>query len=211
MARLPHRSAVARAAALLAGTLVLGACGSNDAQKAAQVRLPVAPDERSIAPGPAVLDTIQPFVAPTGLSQADWQLAATNVAGGWHVRYRAPVRWQVEKRGRSHSLDGLVRVQVEPTQVRDDQLSLAAYAATLAEGEPIYRLGSAGVPAYLTARRVSAAPSDPVIEAAWFHTAVLDLGGRIVKVECRYDASDRFRFYDVCMGVLGTIQAGRTT
>lgn len=141
------------------------------------------------------------------VDMSDWQLAIVHLNDKVRMTYMAPFRWSIDSRGRGQSLDGLVKASGQWTTIDNTQMSLAAYAASLANGEPVHAITTdSGYVAYATEREVSVAPTDPNVERFMFHTAVVDIDGRIAKLEVRYNATDRWRFHDLANAVLGSIE-----
>lgn len=151
---------------------------------------------------------LQPWTAPP-IDTRDWQLAYTTFEFG-RVDYRVPFEWTVDRRGRASGVNGLVRTYVELTPISAEEISLAAYAAELAGDKPIYVLRQAdGQEAFIVEKRVSLAPEDPDAPVYVFHTALLDLDGRIARLEVRYASENAYRFAGVSRAVVGTVQVQR--
>jgi hypothetical protein len=145
---------------------------------------------------------------PITSNEAPWQTANVPLDKHHYLSYRVPYDWAIDNRRRARNRDDRARIEVEAsyTTLRSSELSLASYAAQLAEGEPVYRVRTpTGDTAYLTTRAVSLAPSDPHAEQFMFHTAVVDIDGRIAKLEATYDAQHRWRFEELCTAIVGTI------
>lgn len=206
----------ARAVALIAAAGGL-AGGCHDAPPGQPVRTPPKPaastaQPTTVAPpGPALLDTVRPWQRPELPGQSDWQLAIADLPRSeMRITYRVPFQWDVDGRGRARSGDGLVRAQATLTPISDEQLSIATYLAQLAEGHEIHSLTTArGYTVYLVEREVSVAPSDPNVAERYYHTAVVDLGGRIAKLDVLYDADLHWRFGDVANAIIATTDVDR--
>lgn len=176
-------------------------------------RLPVEPDQPSTPPAPALLDTVRAWQQPApygGDGTDDWQLVTVDAGDGHDLTYRVPPSWQAESDGRSENLRGEVGAEARITELDDTEISLASYAAQLAEGNPIFQYSTAdGHVVYLTRREVALAPSDPDAPREVFHTAVVSVGGHISKLDVRYDANVDWRFDELAGAVTGTLQIRR--
>jgi hypothetical protein len=189
------------------------ACGevgnTRSNPNAAPPRLPVEPGKDATPVElPRVARDIKPWKQPRLVDTRDWQLARADLGDDDIIRYRVPQQWTVDSRGRGRSGDGLVQSYAVPTAVDKEKLSLEAYAAQLAEGSTLYykRIQNDESVAYLTVREISIAPSDPNVPSFMYHTAVVESGDRIAKLEVRYDAKDRWRFANQANAIIGTIQ-----
>jgi hypothetical protein len=161
---------------------------------------------RATPPGPALLDTVRPWQRPPLPGQADWQLAIASLEGtDLRLSYRVPFQWDLDRRGRAHSGDTLVRAEASLTPISDEQLSIATYLAQLAEGQPIFsRTTQNGYTVYLVEREVSVAPSDPNVAKRYYHTGVVDIGGRIAKLDVVYAAGLHWRFADEANAIIAS-------
>lgn len=217
-----------RASALLllvAAPLLVAGC--HDEQRLRQrlegpsARLPVEPDQPTTPPAPALLDTVRPWQQPApydGRKTARWEgLVETAATGDFTLTYRVPDDplddgdWVIDgDRGEASNRQGLVQAHARMTNLSDSDISLATYAAQLAEGNPIFQYSTAdGHIVYLTRREVALAPSDPDAPREVFHTAVLSIDGRIAKLDVRYDSELDFRFDELASAITGTLQVRR--
>ena len=207
------RACVSWLLAAVAVSVLLAGCHNPAGRPAPpqSERLPVEPDERPIPLGPALLDTVTPWTAKPLPEQRDWQLAVAPLPDtDLRIFYRVPFAWAVDGRGRARSRDGLVRASAVLTPISDDQLSLAAYVAQLSEGQPIYsRATKNGYTTYLVGREVSVAPSDPNVARRYHHTAVVDIDGRIAKLDVIYDVGVSWRFREVGNAIIATMEVDR--
>ena len=62
-----------------------------------------------------------------------------------------------------------------------------------------------GSTVYVTQREVSAAPTDKEVQRYMFHTAVLEVDGRVAKFEVSYDSVYGWRFRDLATSIMGTV------
>lgn len=212
-----------RASALLllvAAPLLFAGC--HDEQRLRQrlegptARLPVEPDQPTTPPAPALLDTVRPWQQPApydGRTTARWEgLVETRATGDFDLTYRVPAWFIVGDDGEAHNRGNLVQAHARMTSLSDSDISLATYAAQLAEGNPIYQYPTAdGHIVYLTRREVALAPSDPKAPREVFHTAVVSVDGRIAKLDVRYDSELDFRFDELAGAITGTLQVRRRT
>ncbi len=206
-----------RAAALVllvAAPLAFSGCHDEDRLRqrleAPTARLPVEPDQPETPPAPALLDTVRPWQQPdiyAGDATDTWALVTTHVDDTQDLTYRVPETWDDRGEGRSRNLKREVEAFARVTKLRDTSISLATYAAQLAEGNPIFQYSTSdGHIVYVTRREVSIAPSDPVAPRQVFHTAVVSIDGRIAKLDVRYDTDLRWRFSDLADAICGTLQ-----
>ena len=174
-------------------------------------RLPVEPNQPDTPPAPALLDTVLPF-APVATYPpkilATWQLAAAKVTGNFDVTYRVPQAWTLEAgESRAANGEGTVMSRATATALEDTNISLATYAAQLADGNPISQYTTTdGHVVYVTRRIVALAPSDPGTPREVFHTAVTSVDGRIAKLDVRYRLEYDWRFDQLAHAITGTIQ-----
>lgn len=195
--------------------------GCHDAERLRQelngppVRLPVAPDHPHTPPAPALLDTVQPYqpqAAYPAATLATWQLAAARVTDTFNVTYRVPLNWTFRSPSgpRAENSSATIQSRATATDLDDSNISLATYAAQLADGSPIYQYTtSTGNVVYVTRRVVALAPSDPEAARQVFHTAVTSVDGRIAKLDVRYDIQHDWRFDELANAITGTIQTAR--
>jgi hypothetical protein len=211
-----------RASALLllvAAPLFFAGC--HDEQKLRQrlegptARLPVEPDQPTTPPAPALLDTVRPWQqpAPYGGNATDtWDIVETRATGDFDLTYRIPPEWDQQGDGEASNARDLVLAHARVTSLSDSDISLATYAAQLAEGNPIFQYSTSdGHIVYLTRREVALAPSDPDAPREVFHTAVVSVDGGIAKLDVRYDSELDFRFDELADAVTGTLQVRRRT
>ncbi len=107
-------------------------------------RLPVEPDQPSTPPAPALLDTVRPWQQPKAhpLDQTrTWSLVCLAAGDGVELTYRVPVEWRTSEDcdGTATNRGNLVDAQARVTELEDSEISLASYAAQLAEGNPIFQ------------------------------------------------------------------------
>lgn len=141
---------------------------------------------------------------PPEIATGNWQLAYVDYDIG-RVEYRVPIPWTVQSGGRSMGPEGLVRGYVELAPATAEVVSRAAYAAQLAGEAPVGVYNVPGQPPmYIVERRVSLAPADVDAPTYVFHTALLELAGRIVRLEFRYESATAHRFADVSRAALAT-------
>lgn len=178
-------------------------------------RLPVEPNQPTAPPAPALLDTVRPWTQPAPYAAdetAAWQLVTLEAGDSRDITYRVPPLWVIdeESEGASKNLRGGIDAQLRVTKLRDTEISLATYAAQLAEGNPIYQYPTTdGHVIYLTRREVALAPSDPDAPREVFHTAVVSVDGAIAKLDVRYDAELDWRFDELASAITGTLQVRR--
>lgn len=181
------------------------------------MRLPVEPDQPTTPPAPALLDTVLPWQQPRTFDTTGWQLVCLRDGDAWTLRYLVPLEWvgaegEEQCTADAHSRSGLIESVVVVTPLRDEDISLATYAAQLAEGSPIYQYATLdGHTVYVTTREVSVAPSDRNAPRQVFHTAVVDVDGHIAKLDVRYDTSVDWRFAELADAVTGTLEVHRAT
>lgn len=206
-------------ALLVAAPIVLAGC--HDEARLRQrlegppARLPVEPDQPETPPAPALLDTVRPWQQPRGYgarTTADWQIETLHANGDFDLTYRVPLLWENgdpedgEARNREHSVEAELRI----TELEDSEISLATYAAQLADGAPIFHYPTQdGHIVYVVRREVALAPSDPDAVREVFHTAVVSVDGRIAKLDVRYEASLDWRFDELASAITGTLQVRR--
>lgn len=149
--------------------------------------------------------------APPDVSTVDWQFVIGRLGGETALTYRVPIRWSVEHSGRTVSGDGVVRTSVERTDVVLDRLSLSDYLDQLAGHQPVVRLlrHGDGTAAYVLEREVKLAPNEPNSASYVFHTAVLVVRGRVVKLDVRYPREDKWRYEKIASAVIGTMTLQR--
>ncbi|MCW2927456.1 MAG: hypothetical protein JWM86_1424 [Thermoleophilia bacterium] len=205
-------------ALLVAAPLLMAGC--HDEERLRQrlegppARLPVEPDQPTAPPAPALLDTVRPWTqpAPYGGNATDpWQLVALPAGDDRDVTYRVPELWLIDAEdGVSRNARGGVEAHARLTQLDDSDISLASYAAQLAEGNAIYQYPTTdGHVVYLTRREVRLTPSDPHGPSEVFHTAVVSVGGRITKLDVRYDSELDWQFDELAGAITGTLQVRR--
>lgn len=210
------------AAVALMLVVAAGASGCHDAAKLQRrldgppARLPVEPDQAKSAPAPALLDTVRPWKQPGEYGERvtnRWQLVSLRVDDEVELTYRVPQSWTVEDgSSESQNLRRQVRSQASITTVDETELSLASYAAQLAEGNPIFQYPTAdGDVVYLTRREVALAPSQPDAPVEVFHTAVVTVDGHVLKLDVRYGLADDWRFDELAAAITGTLQVRRHT
>ena len=199
---------------LVAAPLFVAGCHDEDRLRqrleAPTARLPIEPDQPETPPAPALLDTVRPWKQPAryaGDATDAWALVTAHADDEQDLTYRVPVTWELRREGRARNLHQEVEAYARVTKLRDSEISLATYAAQLAEGNPIYQYSTSdGHIVYVTRRDVSIAPSDPAAPRQVFHTAVLSIDGRIAKLDVRYDTDLRWRFRDLADAICGTLQ-----
>lgn len=195
----------------VACAVTVAACGGGgtDNPAAAPPRLPVEPGKDATPiEVPRITRDMRQWKQPRLIDTRDWQLAIADLGEQRVVRYRVPLQWTVDQRGRAKSGDELVQSYVELASVDKDEISLPAYAAQLSEGSKLqYKRMANGEVAFLTVREISIAPSDPNAPRFMYHTAVVDLGDSLAKLEVRYSAKHRWRFANQASAIIGTIQA----
>jgi hypothetical protein len=204
-------------ALLLAAPFVLAGC--HDEQRLRErlegptARLPVEPDQPDTPPAPALLDTVRPWRMPklyAGDATDPWLLVTAHAVGDQDLTYRVPESWTVRSSGRARSGTDEVESHARLTNLRDSDISLATYAAQLAEGNPIYQYTTDdGHVVYVTRREVALAPSDPDAPREVFHTAVVSVNGRIAKLDVRYDSELDWRYDELADAISGTLQVRR--
>lgn len=206
-----------RAALILACCVVLPLVlvGCHDEERLRErlegppARLPVEPDQPDTPPAPALLDTVKPFQQDKlypAEALTTWQIVTVRVAGGFDLTYRIPENWRING-ARSSNADETINARATRTELEDSNISLATYAAQLADGNPIFQYTTDdGHVVYVTRRTVALAPSDPEAAREVFHTAVTSIHGRIAKLDVRYDAEENWRFDQLGHAVTGTVQ-----
>lgn len=179
-------------------------------------RLPVEPDQPETPPAPALLDTVKPWrpMPPYDGKVTDrWPGVVTATAGDDTIlTYRVPGSWTglEQEDGRARNATRQVEAHARLTNLEDSDISLATYAAQLAEGNPIHQYVTAdGHVVYLTRREVTLAPSEPDAPRQVFHTAVVSIDGRIAKLDVRYDSELDWRFNELADAITGTLQVRR--
>jgi hypothetical protein len=210
----PLRRTFVRALVLVAASLLLAGC--HDEQRTRErlerptARLPVEPDQPATPPAPALLDTVRPWrtPAPYGGNVTDtWALVTTSAGDGVDLTYRVPGTWTDRGNGRSRNLGQEVSAHVRMTNLSESSVSLATYAAQLADGSAIFQYATSdGRIVYLTRRVVAIAPAEPRAPRQVFHTAVVSVDGRIAKLDVRYDLSLDWRFDELAGAISGTLQ-----
>ncbi|MCW2950190.1 MAG: hypothetical protein JWN41_1203 [Thermoleophilia bacterium] len=211
-----RRGRLAALVLLCAVPLASVGCG-NDSEALRQkldgppTRLPVPPNQPDTPPVPALLDTVQPWKPPAAYPSrmlATWAEVRIHVDGTHDITYRVPTTWTTsDSTGKSYNVHKQVTAQARLTDLDSSQISLAAYAAQLAEQNPLYQYTTHdGHVVYLTRREVALAPSDPNAPRQFFHTAVVSIGDHIVKLDVRYDSAVSWRFNDLADAINGTIQ-----
>ena len=209
---------VALIALLVAAPLALAGC--HDEQRLRErlegppTRLPVEPNQPKSPPAPALLDTVQPYEAPKlfgPLVTRNWQLVVSSVTDDADVTYRVPDSWSITPdSGKSENARGTLTAAARATQLNDSDISLATYAAQLADGNPLFQYPTSdGSIVYVTRREIKLAATEPNAPSQVFHTAVVSVDGRIVKLDVRYDATLDWRFDDLATGIVGTLQVQR--
>lgn len=205
---------------LVAAPLVFSGCHDQDRLRARlegpPTRLPVEPNQPATPPVPALLDTVQPWTPrhafpPKAITT--WSLVTIHVDRDFDLTYRVPETWTTDDTtGKGYNLGKLVTAQARITDLSDSMISLAAYAAQLAEGNPLYQYTTQdGHVVYVTRREVALAPSDPEAPRQIFHTAVVSVDEHIVKLDVRYDTSVDWRFDELSDAISGTMQVRRRT
>ncbi|MCW2960021.1 MAG: hypothetical protein JWM90_408 [Thermoleophilia bacterium] len=206
-------------ALLAAGSVVLGGC--HDEQRLRErlegppARLPVEPNQPKTPPAPALLDTVGAYIAPKlygPMVTRDWPLVTSRVDADADITFRVPESWAgTGKRGRADHPDGTVSAIARATQLKDADISLATYAAQLADGNPLQQYSTSdGHIVYVTRRRIELAATEPDAPSQVFHTAAVSVDGHIVKLDVRYDDTLDWRFGDLAQGIVGTLQVQRT-
>lgn len=209
------------ASLLLLVAAPLAFAGCHDEERLRQrlegppARLPVEPDQPDTPPAPALLDTVRPW-SPPKLYQPEvtqlWTgLVRMDAGGDYTLTYRVPDSWTVSaNEGESANRGREVHAVARITELDDTDISLATYAAQLAEGNPIFQYSTAdGHVVYLTRREVALAPSDPDAPREVFHTAVVSIDGDIAKLDVRYDAGLDWRFNELAAAITGTLEVRR--
>jgi hypothetical protein len=204
-------------AVLVAAPLALAGCHDEERLRerleGPTRRLPVEPDQPSTPPAPALLDTVRPWQQPKGYGDVvtnAWDIVEISGGDGWVVSYRIPMSWENRGDGKARSRTELVDSHLRMTSVDDSEISLATYAAQLAEGNPIWQYPTAdGHIVYLTRREVALAPSDPSAPREVFHTAVVSIDGRIAKLDVRYNTELDWRYDELAAAITGTLQVRR--
>jgi hypothetical protein len=215
----PHSTPARGALALVLAATTLLAAGCHDEARLQErlegppARLPVEPNEPKTPPAPALLDTVGPYQAPEMYPAevtAVWPgLVTARVTGAVDVTFRVPESWTI-KGGRADAGSGGISAVARPTKLNDADISLASYAAQLADGNQIFQYSTAsGNIVYVTRREVELAATEPNAPSQVFHTAVVSVDGTIVKLDVRYDATLNWRFDDLADGIVGTLQVER--
>jgi hypothetical protein len=213
-----HRRALALAL-LVAAPFVFAGCHDEDRLRqrleSPPARLPVEPDQPSTPPAPALLDTVRTWSQPKPYDKpratAQWQLVTISADDQYDLTYRVPLEWIVKDKGQATNGDSSVDARARVTELDDSELSLATYAAQLAEGNPIFQYPTSdGHVIHLTRREVALAPSDPDAPREVFHTAVVSIDGHICKVDVRYDRLVDWRFDELASAITGTLEVRRT-
>jgi len=177
-------------------------------------RLPARPDTPVTPPVPALLDTVQPWKAlpmyPASATAA-WSLVTLHVDKQHDVTFRVPETWTTsDATSKGSNTYKEITAQARLTDLDDSEISLAAYAAQLAESNPLYQYATQdGHVVYLTRREVALAPTDPEAPRQFFHTAVVSVDEHIVKLDVRYASDLDFRFDELADAISGTIQVRR--
>lgn len=173
-------------------------------------RLPVEPDQPATPPAPALLDIVRAWRQPDqfkGNAMDAWAIVSAHANDDDDITFRVPQSWTIKNSGRATNATAVVDAHARVTKLRDSDISLATYAAQLAEGNPIFQyVTSDGHIVYVTRREVALAPSDPTAAREIFHTAVLSVDGKIAKLDVRFDRSLEWRFDDLADAIAGTIQ-----
>ncbi|MCB0877524.1 MAG: hypothetical protein KDC46_00885 [Thermoleophilia bacterium] len=201
-------------ALLVAAPFVLGGC--HDEQRLRErlegptARLPVEPDQPETPPAPALLDTVRPWQQPklyAGDATDAWGLVTVPAVDDMDLTYRVPQTWEIRTKGRARNLGQDIEAYARLTNLEDSDISLATYAAQLAEGNPIFQYTTSdGHIVYVTRREVALAPSDPEAPREVFHTAALSIDGHIAKIDVRYDSELNWRFDTLADAITGTLQ-----
>jgi hypothetical protein len=214
-----RRRRAAALALLVAAPIVFAGC--HDEERLRQrlegppARLPVEPDQPKVPPAPALLDTIGVWVPPKLYPASvtnTWPVSTLKATDDFNVTYRVPDSWRglEDEDGESRNRRHTVEAQALLTELDDSDISLATYAAQLADGAPIYQYTTEdGHIVYLMRREVSLAPSDPEAPREVFHTAVVSLDGRIAKLDLRFDADLAWQFDELASAITGTVQVRR--
>lgn len=209
------RRALVACALLPLAAVVLAGC--HDEERLRQrldgppARLPLEPDQPDTPPAPALLDTVLPF-EPVPMYPAKvlatWQLAAAPVTDDYDVTYRVPQSWRLTAGNtRARNGENTIMSRATATDLEDTNISLATYAAQLADGNPISQYTTTdGHVVYVTRRIVALAPSDPETPREVFHTAVTSVHGRIAKLDVRYRIEQDWRFDQLAHAITGTVQ-----
>jgi hypothetical protein len=202
---------------VLAALVALGCHEQPGTKVSPKERLPVEPEDKNRPDGGATDDPDRIDALPWKQPRvprdprSDWQIGICHLPEvEATVTYQIPFEWDSpnsDPRCRTRSGDGLVRVVPTVTPLTKEQIGLEDYVAQLAENQPIYtRTTPNGHVTYLTQREVSIAPSDPNVARRMFHTAVVRVDDRIIKLEVSYDVDVRWRFADIANAILGTIE-----
>jgi hypothetical protein len=200
-------------ALLVAAPFVFAGCHDEERLRARlegpTARLPVEPDQPKTPPAPALLDTVEPWQQPAlypARKTNRWDIIDTRAAGDFDLTYRVPPTWSGDD-GEARNRGSLVQAHARMTSLSDSDISLATYAAQLAEGNPIYQYPTTdGHIVYVTRREVALAPADPDAPREVFHTAVVSVEGRIAKLDVRYDSEFDWRFDEQAAAIAGTLQ-----
>jgi len=203
---------------LAVASLVLAGCHDEERLlrrlEEPPARLPVEPNQPDTPPAPALLDTVRDWQQPKRYAApitANWPLVTLIVDDDYELTYRVPFEWTSDK-PQGQATNGLdtVFARASVTQLNDTQLSLATYAAQLAEGAPIFQFASGdGHVVYVTRREVALAPTDPDALREVFHTSVVSIDGHIVKLDVRYPKDLDWRYDELSSAITGTLQVRR--
>lgn len=178
-------------------------------------RLPVEPDQPKTPPAPALLDTVGAWTQPEGYDirkTGSWLIETLHASDEFDLTYRVPALWNIgdPEDGEATNRRGNVDAQARITELEDTEISLATYAAQLADGAPIDQYSTEdGHIVYLMRREVALAPSDPDAPREVFHTAVVSIDGDIAKIDVRYDSERNWQFDDLASAITGTLQVRR--
>lgn len=204
---------------LVAAPLLFAGCHDEERLRerleGPRARLPVEPDQPETPPAPALLDTVEPWRASPpydGDATDAWDIESATMSDDVDLTFRIPESWDnaVPGDGRARNATKQVEAHARLTNLEDADISLATYAAQLAEGSPIHQYVTAdGHVVYLTRREVTLAPSEPDAPRQVFHTAVVSIDGRIAKLDVRYDSELDWRFDELADAITGTLQVRR--
>lgn len=206
-------------ALLLLAAASLAFAGCHDEERLRQrlegppARLPVEPDQPKTPPAPALLDTVsawtQPRTYPARVTNT-WPVITLHATRDFDLTYRVPSSWIDRGDGESRNRTREIEAQLRVTELTDSEISLATYAAQLADGSPIFQYSTDdGHIVYLTRREVALAPSDPAAQRELFHTAVVSVDGHIAKLDVRYDSELDWRWDELASAISGTLQVRR--
>lgn len=178
----------------------------------APARLPVEPDQPDTPPAPALLDIVRPWKQPAPYPARvtnTWPIVELHANDEYDLTWRVPFEWHTDD-AKARNRSGTISAEARVTTLDELAISLASYAAQLAEGNPIWQYSTSdGHVVYLTRREVAIAPSDPDAPREEFHTAVVNADGTILKLDVRYDVEQRWRFADLADAITGTLQLRR--